>query len=246
MAQHVFGSGNLFFTRTDIANPTPRRVGVLQEVSVEFKFETKKLRGENRFPVDIAQAASDISGKYKLGQINGRLLADILGATAATGLKEPVSNEPGTVPTTPFQITVAGAAAFYEDLGVILAATGQQFERVASAPATGQYSVSAGVYTFAAADTGKAVLISYNTTKASPVAPETSFTLVNNAMGAAPAFALNLFTLHRSKPLWLKLFAITFSGISMPLKMDDYMLPEGSFEAFADGSGNVAAWASKE
>jgi Conserved hypothetical protein 2217 (DUF2460) len=69
--------------------------------------------------------------------------------------------ENGTIPATPgpYTITVAQAAAFVEDLGVTKG--GVPMTPVASAPAAGQYSVAAGVYTFNAADEDDAVVISY-------------------------------------------------------------------------------------
>lgn len=59
----------------------------------------------------------------------------------------------------PYTITVTHSAAFVEDLGVTKGGT--PMVKVASAPAAGQYSVAAGVYTFNAADHGAAVVISY-------------------------------------------------------------------------------------
>lgn len=47
------------------------------------------------------------------------------------------------------------------DQGVAYALTGAALTLVASTPAEGQYSVSAGVYTFAAADASAALLVSY-------------------------------------------------------------------------------------
>lgn len=241
MKQYLFGSGSLWLTRTDLAVPTPRKFGVLQEVSLELKFETKELRGAFRFPVDTADGPASITGKYKNGQINGRLYADLIGGAYATAQKVPVVDEAGTIPAPsgPYTITVSGSSAFYEDLGVQFADTGQQLERVLSSPATGQYSMTAGVYTFAAADANRPVLISYNTTKASPTAPNSLITVDNTLMGAAPAYALNLHGKHRGKDLWIKLEAIAFSGFTLPLKMDDYMIPEGSFSAFANDAGRI-------
>jgi hypothetical protein len=65
--------------------------------------------------------------------------------------------------------TVAGGAltalapygAWASDQGVTYATTGAALTKVASAPAVGQYSVSAGAYTFNAADNGAAVTLSY-------------------------------------------------------------------------------------
>lgn len=51
--------------------------------------------------------------------------------------------------------------AWATDQGVVYAATGAALTKVSGAPAAGQYSVSAGVYAFAAADAGNGVLVSY-------------------------------------------------------------------------------------
>lgn len=70
----------------------------------------------------------------------------------------------------PFTVAAGGGAqtasplygVWASDAGVTYAATGAALAAVASAPATGQYSVSAaGVYTFAAGDAGKAVVVNY-------------------------------------------------------------------------------------
>jgi hypothetical protein len=73
-----------------------------------------------------------------------------------------VSDEKQTIPATPFQVTVnAPQGPFAADVGVTRA--GVAMVKVASGPITGQYSIDAtGKYTFAAADTGAAVLISYS------------------------------------------------------------------------------------
>lgn len=71
------------------------------------------------------------------------------------------TSESWQIPTTPYQITpTALYGRWAMDLGVTIA--GVAAAKVASAPVTGQYAVSAtGVYTFAAADAGKAAVISY-------------------------------------------------------------------------------------
>lgn len=75
------------------------------------------------------------------------------------------NTEARSIPGTgPFTITAAKASVFAFDEGVTLVSDGSAFEAVASGPATGQYSVNntTGVYTFAAADAGKAILIAYS------------------------------------------------------------------------------------
>ncbi len=72
-----------------------------------------------------------------------------------------VQNEAWTIPTTPYQVTVnAPYGSWAVDQGVTL--NGVAMTPVSGTPASGQYSVSGGQYTFAAADSGKAVLISYS------------------------------------------------------------------------------------
>lgn len=80
-----------------------------------------------------------------------------------------VSSEAGTIPATPYQITSVAApwGAWGSDQGVTFAATGVALTKITTGtPASGQYKVTGDIggvptYTFAAADTGLAVLISY-------------------------------------------------------------------------------------
>lgn len=74
-----------------------------------------------------------------------------------------VENEAAGVPATPGPYNVTAAAPFgpwASDAGVTYA-DGAALAAVTGPPSAGQYNVSAGVYTFAAADAGAAVLISY-------------------------------------------------------------------------------------
>jgi hypothetical protein len=74
-----------------------------------------------------------------------------------------VENEAAAVPAVPGPYAVTAAAPFgpwASDAGVTYA-DGAAVAAVAGAPSAGQYNVSGGVYTFAAADAGAGVLISY-------------------------------------------------------------------------------------
>lgn len=76
-----------------------------------------------------------------------------------------VTAEAGTIPASPgpYQVTAAQVyGAWAQDDGVKNATTGVALTKITGTPATGQYSVAAGVYTFAAADTGVAVQLSYS------------------------------------------------------------------------------------
>lgn len=73
-----------------------------------------------------------------------------------------VNSEAQTVPgTPPYQITALGPYGAWAVDGGVAYASGGILNLVASAPASGQYSVSNGVYTFAAADASAPVLLTY-------------------------------------------------------------------------------------
>ncbi len=72
-----------------------------------------------------------------------------------------VTGEAGTIPSSPYQIIAAQAnGRWAQDDGTTIA--GVVGVPVTTIPTAGQYSVSNGVYTFAAADTGKAVVLNYS------------------------------------------------------------------------------------
>jgi hypothetical protein len=78
----------------------------------------------------------------------------------------PIYNESIPIPDDPYQYIVDWSQRFISDIGVTNAVTSVAFTKILSGtPITGQYKVnSQGVYTFAAADVGTNVLISYNFT----------------------------------------------------------------------------------
>lgn len=69
-------------------------------------------------------------------------------------------SEVQVVPATPYKVTVAQSAVFSCDQSVSYA-SGTKLARVSASPAAGQYTVLAGVYTFAAADAGQSLTFVY-------------------------------------------------------------------------------------
>lgn len=242
-----FGSGVLVGTAlTDaygnsLSNPTPIQFGVLQDTSVDFSFDVKELYGQYQFPVAVARGKGKIQGKSKAAQLNGLTLNNIFfGQTLTTGSLGEVIDTTGTaIPTTPYQITptVPGSGTWTVDLGVV-GPNGKIWQRVASAPATGQYSVAAGVYTFAAADVGIVVKISYQYTATSTSAKK--LTVANVLMGNAPTFRADFLVQYAGEQFVCTLPNCVSTKITLATKLDDFMVPEFDFSAFADGSGNVA------
>ncbi len=143
----------------------------------------------------------------------------------------------------------ANSATFVGDLGVIYSATGLPLTKVASAPSQGQYAVnsSTGSYTFAAADAGTAVLVSYTYGIA---ATGQKIVVPNQLLGVQPVFQTTLETLYNGqnglKKAVLTLNACVSSKLSAPTKQDDFSIPEMDFDAFADAAGNLFSWSFSE
>src|SRR5882757_5959401 len=70
-------------------------------------------------------------------------------------------------PSSPYEITVQFESQFKSDQGVIFVDTGVPLVLTNGSPSTGQYSVSAGNYFFAAADAGRPIAISYTWSQSS-------------------------------------------------------------------------------
>lgn len=244
--EFAFGSGVLVGTAlTDafgnsLSNPTPIQFGILQDTSIDFSFDMKELHGQYQFPVAVRRGKGKIQCKSKFAQLNGLTLNNIFfGQTLTSGTLGEVIDTTGTaIPSTPYQITptVPGSGTWTVDLGVV-GPNGQIWQRVASSPATGQYSVAAGVYTFAAADTGLVMKISFQYTASSTLAKK--LTISNVLMGNAPQFRADMLFQDNGKQFVFTLPACVSTKISLASKLDDFTIPEFDFSGFADGSGNV-------
>jgi hypothetical protein len=241
MAQYGFGSGS-FWGVDSGANPTPGRFGELQDVGVDFSFNLKELYGQKSFPATVARGVGKIACKGKLARFQGRILNSLFfNNTKAAGQVSVAQDEAGAIPTTPFQITVANGATFADDLGVRNATTGIPMTRVASAPATGQYSVNTttGVYTFATADTGVSVKIDYSYTIAST---GEKISIANAATGLAPNFKGVFTQSYNSLRQTLVLNACVSSKLSIASKLEDFNMQDFDFAGMADSAENIGTW----
>ncbi len=109
------------------------------------------------------------------------------------------------------------------DEGVTYAATGLPLTKVASTPSLGQYSVVSGLYTFAAADEGKAVLVTYTYTIS---ATGQKFTVANQLIGTTPTFQALFYTTFQGQAVTLQLNNCTSSKLSFGTKLEDFVIPE--------------------
>jgi hypothetical protein len=246
---YSFGSGVLFGTRTDIANATPVNFGLVQEVTIDETATIKELAGQFQRPVAIARGTIKTTGKAKVARISGLAFSNFYyGYTPVAGQTATSFAEgPTAIPTTPFTITVANAATYVDDAGVVNSATGLPLILVASGPAAGQYSVntSTGVYTFSSADnvSGVKVLISYTY---SIVATGQKFTVSNQLLGTTPTFKAKFYTTFQGQAISLQLNNCTSSKLTFDTKLEDFIMPEFDFSCFADASGNVMTWSFAE
>jgi hypothetical protein len=251
--QYAFGSGVLFGTPlfdasgVAITNPTPVKFGTLQEVTVDLAFSTKKLYGSLQFPVAIGRGTGSINLKAKFANLSGLMLnAIFFGQTLANGIDTLFQDTTGSViPSTPFTITPPppSSGTWVADLGVT-DSQGIPYTRVASAPVTGQYSVAAGLYTFAAADATKTVFISFRYTATSTVAKKQ--TMRNMTLGYQPSFEAALVVPYNNKNFTMRLPNCVSNKLSLATKLEDFTVPDFEAEAFDDGSGNVGYWSTSE
>jgi hypothetical protein len=243
-----FGSGKLIAVPTNlsdgsaIANPTPVVLGSIQDISIDMSVDIKSLYGSKRYPIAIGQGKGKIEIKAKYAEIDGGVLGSLFfGKAAVASIKAAVFDFATTIPTTPFQVTIAppSSGVYVGDLGVFRTDTGTQLTRVASAPTTGQYSVvvATGIYTFAAADTGKAIAISYEYSATSTTGQV--WTITNDTMGYTPSFTLLLQNSYDGKNMVCKLNRAVSGKLALPLKNDDFAVYDFNAEAFADSTGTI-------
>jgi hypothetical protein len=245
--QYQFGTGTLWGAAIQdalgnaIATPTPVKFGTLSDVSLEIDRDIKELYGQLAFPVALGGGKMKMGVKAKFAQIAARIYNDLFfgqGLTAGTqtAVFEDLAGQ--VIPGTPFQITIAppNAGTLIRDLGV-LDANGVPMQRVASAPATGQYSSSPATYTFNTADVGKTVYISYVYTYALATAKAVTFN--NIAMGTLPVFGLDLSCRFNGKQAYYRLSQCAAKKLSFDPKQDDYAMNDLDISAYADPVTNA-------
>ncbi len=232
-----FGSGSIW---GQTASGLPVRFGTVQGITADFSTSQKELYGQNIYPEKVATASGKITGKIKSAKVDGNLWnALFFGGSGATGSLMIADAEAHSVPAaTTYTVTVTNSTKFVQDLGVRYAATGYPLQQVASSPTVGQYSVAAGVYTFAAADASAAVLIDYTYTSVTGA----QYTVTNQLQGTTPTFQLIAQQGLSGQYDNMLLYACVSTKLSMASKMGDWNVPEIDFSAFANAAGNVVQW----
>ena len=233
----VFGSGVLIGTPT---GGSPINFGLAQEISINMSVSTKSLYGQNTFPVAIGMGTRKMTGKAKLARISGQALGNLFfGIGPSAGGSQTQYGEVATVPSSsPYTYTSTNHSTFVSDQGVIYASTGLPLKQVVSGPATGQYSVSGGVYTFSSGDASAAVLISYVYTASGS---GENFTVSSSLIGPSITFSANLFASDPTtgKQFSMLLYNCVADKLAMGTKLEDFMVPELDFQCLANAAGQV-------
>lgn len=239
-----FGSGILFALPqggNQPTNPSPVEIGVLQNVKLTFSGDIKELKGQLQYPVDSAVGNRSIKGSFSFAQMLLQAWNNIVFGESAltTGGRVLEYQQPESIPVTPgpytLTPTVPGGGVWNQDAGVKYASSGIPLTPVASGPTQGQYSVSSGVYTFAAADQGVAILVSYYYTTTTG----NTLTVNNHTMGWGPTVSLDLTMPYQSNGNNLYLPNVRIAKLDLATKQDDYTMSDSDFSAFALPSGVV-------
>jgi hypothetical protein len=226
-----------------VANPTPVNIGYINEFSTDVKYSTKQLYGQKSAPLIVARGTAKLTGKMKPATLSGQALnALMLGGSWTAGTQYDLTNTPATaIPETPFQITptVPSSGTWNSDLGVVNAATNEPMTAVASSPSAGQYSVSAGVYTFSTADhsSGISVIISFSYTFTGGTGQSMIWT--NQNIGTSPTVQLDYKTALFGNAYYLRIFQAIAGGWTEAHKLEDFSMPEFDFEFMDNGLGQI-------
>jgi hypothetical protein len=234
---YVFGSGVLIGTPS---GGSPINFGLAQEVTLNVSTTTKALYGQNNFPVAIGSGTRKMTGKAKLARISGQALGTLFfGVAPSSGGIQTQFGEVTSAPAvSPFTYTTTYHSTFASDQGVVYASTGLPLKAVATSPSIGQYTVSAGVYTFSSADAGAAVLISYNY---AVTGSGENVAVVSQPIGPSITFSANLFASDPTtgKQFSLLLFNCVAEKLAFGTKLEDFAMPELDFQCFANSAGQV-------
>lgn len=249
-----FGSGRLYLNPNAgnlATNPTPLQGMTIQDVQIDMTGDVKELKGSSQFPDDVAAGDKKGTGKFAIGRKDLELFNQIFFAdTIATGGTSVAPNESHSIPaTTPYTVVVTppNSGTFSVDLGVNYAASGIALVKVGTSPATGQYSVAEGTYTFAAGDQGVGVIISYAYTITGSGA---TYQVNNQALGYGPQVEMWLVDTYQPKnvgsagaPVYeynvIRIYAAKVTKLTIGNKRADYSIPEIDFSYFQSPSGRV-------
>lgn len=220
MQSLVVGLGTLSLIDRSVTPNVPRPVAALQDIQVDFSWTTKDFEADLQMAIASARVGEKITLKAKTGDVNGALLAGLLGQSMATGANLVATvTAAASSSVTP---TVPGSGTWTDDLGV-RNASGVLMTPVASAPATDiSYTVTAGVYGFNASQTGNiAFRFGYSTTTGHKIP------MANQTIGATPFFEAVLYNNYTQadgtvSQIGYRFYSVTCSKLAVASKRDSF------------------------
>lgn len=238
----------------------PVELGVVQSASVELKVDLKELRGPYRYPIAVADGKGTASGKVNFASFWPETLSSILGGTLTTGAQHAAIGETAVIGSSAHTVTLANPTTFVagSEIVAVVDATGDPvyYSRVAAGSeassstagqAQGAYSINntTGVLSFAAADAGLTVVVSYLYTPATDVNSNT-VSIQQVGMNSAATFQLTLigtaaknsFT-NQAQQFIVRFNACLAPSLKMDFKLDDWTYLDLDFMAFIDAYGNL-------
>jgi len=238
----------------------PVELGVVQSASVELKVDLKELRGPYRYPIAVADGKGTASGKVNFASFWPETLSSILGGTLTTGAQHAAIGETAVIGSSAHTVTLANPTTFVagSEIVAVVDATGDPvyYSRVAAGSeassstagqAQGAYSINntTGVLSFAAADAGLTVIVSYLYTPATDVNSNT-VSIQQVGMNSAATFQLTLigtaaknsFT-NQAQQFIVRFNACLAPSLKMDFKLDDWTYLDLDFMAFIDAYGNL-------
>ena len=234
-----FDSGYLFGVSNTQPGATPVRFGSMQGIQSEMTYKL------NRVPTAMQSAAVMLMGDLafnftaKMANINGTLLNQLFfGSAMTTGSQSVSRDQIVTVPSrSPLTPAVPGGGTWLMDLGVQYSVSGLSLVYSPSnpSPAVGQYSVSAGTYTFSNADAGASMTLNYLYSSATG----NTLTLANNWQGLAPNFGVVLNTTYDGQQMTWNLPRCVSQKLKFLTAVSTVAIPEFSFQAIGDLTGTT-------
>jgi hypothetical protein len=224
------------------ADPTPMQFGLLQEVQIEIKGDTKELYDNLQIPAAIARGKIKVTGKGKMASLDPMFFSQLyFGLPTVAGVQRPVYNEAWTVTA-----TVTPAHTPTVDLGVIATggagfSVGTPMTAVSGAPTvSGTYQFTAGTYKFLAADVsaGLTVAISYQWNDATH---GVTLAIPAQLEGYAPQFTAVLYNNFGGHLFGIQLNACVLGGVSIPTKQEDFWVADFDFSCGRDASNQLGS-----
>lgn len=246
MGQFMFGAGSMFCI-PKVVVPTPRLLGTMQEVSIDFSGNIKELFGQNQFAAATARGQQKVTGKAKFANINMDTYNDLyFNEAVVTGQNLVVLNEIQVVKAQDHTVT-AKQSGFLTDLGLINGVTGKPLKRVSgNSPQTGEYAldVASGTYTLNTDMDDKQIQLSYMYNDA---VNGKTIIINNQPMGEAPSFMGIFNGRFGGKQMTLILNTCVSSKLSLiSTKLEDFNIPEFDFSASVDEIGKLGTLSTAE